>query len=148
MILDSSIEIDATPAEVWSVFTDVERWSEWTASVTSLRGLDGSELAVGRRFAIKQPRMPKLIWEVTSIDPGRSWTWRQHSPGATTLATHDVVAIAGGRTLVRQRLDQRGVLGALVGRLMRRTSDRYLELEAQGLKARSEASARRDAASA
>jgi len=37
---------------------------------------------------------------------------------------------------------------ALVGRLMRRTSDRYLELEAQGLKARSEASARRDAASA
>src|SRR5207253_516780 len=71
MILDSSIEIDAAPAEVWAVFTDVERWSEWTASVTSLRGLDGPELAVGRRFAIKQPRMPRLVWEVTSIDPGR-----------------------------------------------------------------------------
>ena len=148
MILDSSIEIDAAPAEVWAVFTDVEQWPSWTASVTSLVGLGGSELAIGRRFAIKQPRMPKLVWEVTSIDPGRSWTWRQHAPGATTLATHDVLAADGGRTVVRQRLDQTGVLGALVGRLMRRTSCRYLELEAQGLKARSEASSRRDAASA
>src|SRR4051812_36302729 len=147
MILDSSVEIDAAPAAVWAVFTDVEQWSEWTASVTSLRGLDGSELAVGRRFAIKQPRMPRLVWEVTSIDPGRSWTWSQHSPGATTLATHDVVATDDGRTLVRQRLDQRGALGALVGRLMRRMSLRYLDLEAQGLKARSETTARRDAAS-
>jgi hypothetical protein len=92
--------------------------------------------------------MPKLTWEVTSIDQGRSWTWRQHSPGATTVATHDVVAIAGGRTLVRQRLDQTGVLGVIVGRMMRPTSNRYLDLEAQGLKARSEATARRDAASA
>ncbi|MEA3056371.1 MAG: hypothetical protein QOD30_1803 [Actinomycetota bacterium] len=147
MILDSSVEIDAAPAAVWAVFADVERWSEWTASVTSLRGLDGSELAVGRRFAIKQPRLPRLVWEVTAIDPGRSWTWRQHSPGSTTLATHDVLATDDGRTLVRQRLDQRGVLGALVGRLMQRTSRRYLELEAQGLKARSETAARRDAAS-
>jgi uncharacterized protein YndB with AHSA1/START domain len=148
MILDSSIEIDATPAAVWAVFTDVERWPEWTASVTSVHGLDGADLAVGRRFAIKQPRLPKVTWKVTSIDPGRSWTWRQQTAGATTLATHDVVAIDGGRTLVRQRLDQQGVLGALVGRMMRRRSCRYLELEAQGLKARSEATARRDAASA
>jgi uncharacterized protein YndB with AHSA1/START domain len=148
MILDSSIEIDAAPAAVWAVFTDVERWSEWTASVTSLRGLDGAELAAGRRFAIKQPGLPELVWEVTSIDAGRSWTWRQHSPGATTLATHDVLATDDGRTLVRQRLDQRGALGAVVGRLLRRRSVRYLEMEAQGLKARSEASARRHAASA
>ena len=148
MILDSSIEIDASPADVWAVFTDVERWSEWTASVTSLRGLDGPELAVGRRFEIKQPRLPKLVWEVTSIDPGRSWTWRQHSLGATTLASHEVAPVDGGRTLVRQQLDQRGALGAVVGRLMRRTSDRYLELEARGLKARSEATTRRDATSA
>ena len=147
MILDSSIEIDATPAEVWAVFSDVERWPEWTASVTSVQGLDGRELAVGHRFAIKQPRLPKIVWTVVSIDPGRAWTWRQHSPGATTLAIHEVLAADAGRTLVRQRLDQRGVLGAIVGRAMRRTSVRYLELEAEGLKARSEANARRGAAS-
>jgi DNA transposition AAA+ family ATPase len=44
----------------------------------------------------------------------------------------------GDRTQVRQRLDQHGLIGSLVGRLMRGTTKRYLELEAQGLKARSE----------
>ena len=148
MITDSSVTIDAASATVWEVFTDVERWSEWTASVTSLRALDEAELAVGRRYEIKQPRMMKLVWEVTAIDHGRSWTWKQRSPGATTLATHEVVADADGRTLVRQRIDQRGPLGVVVGALTRRMTRRYLELEAQGLKASSEAVMRRDASSA
>jgi hypothetical protein len=39
---------------------------------------------------------------------------------------------------VRQRIDQGGPAGALVGRLMRRTTRRYLDLEAAGLKTRSE----------
>ena len=115
MITDSSITIDAPAAEVWRVFTDVERWPEWTASVTRLAALDGPEIEVGRRFQIEQPRMPKLVWEVTEVSPGVSWTWRQRSPGGTTLATHEVVAEGDGRTLVRQRIDQRGPVGVLVG---------------------------------
>jgi len=138
MITDSSVEIDAPAALVWDVFTDVERWPEWTASVTRIVALDGPGLAVGRRFAIKQPRMPKLVWQVTEILPGASWTWVQRSPCGSTLARHDVVAAADSRTLVRQRLDQRGPAGALVGRLMHGMTKRYLELEAQGLKKRSE----------
>jgi hypothetical protein len=139
MITDSSIEIDADPATVWDVYADVERWSDWTASVTRLTALDGRELEVGRRYRIEQPRMPKLVWEVTEVAPVRSWTWQQRSPGGTTIATHVVVATEGGRTLVRQRLEQRGPVGALVGRLMKRLTVRYLELESQGLKAASEA---------
>lgn len=138
MITDSSVEIDAPAALVWDVFTDVERWPEWTASVTRIVALDGPGLAVGRRFAIKQPRMPKLVWQVTEILPGASWTWVQRSPGGSTLARHDVVAAADSSTLVRQRLDQGGPAGALVGRLMHGMTKRYLELEAQGLKKRSE----------
>jgi uncharacterized membrane protein len=122
---------------VWDVFSDVERWPEWTASVKSLAALDGP-LAVGKRFAIKQPRMSKLVWKVTEIDPGSSWTWEQRAPGAFASARHDVIPQSGGGTLVRQRLEQRGPLGALVGRLMTGMTKRYLQLEAQGLKARSE----------
>jgi hypothetical protein len=54
------------------------------------------------------------------------------------IARHWVVPQANGHTLVRQQLDQRGVLGALVGRLMVKKTRRFLEQEAQGLKARSE----------
>jgi uncharacterized protein YndB with AHSA1/START domain len=146
MITEGSVEIDAPPQLVWDVFTDVEHWPDWTASMTSLVGLDGPALAVGRRFAIKQPGMQKLVWKVTAIDPGSSWTWVQRSPGVLVTASHWVTPQTGGRTLVRQQLDQRGVLGALVGRLMLKKTKRFLELEAQGLKARSEQLRRADGA--
>jgi len=146
MITEDSVVIDAPPRLVWEVFSDVERWPEWTASVTSLTGLDGPGLAVGKRFAIKQPGMQKLVWKVAEIDPGASWTWVQRSPGATTTARHDVIGQPGGRTLVRQRLDQRGPLGALVARLMLEKTKRFLHMEAQGLKARSERLSRADGA--
>ncbi len=81
--------------------------------------LDGPAIAVGNRFEIKQPRMPKLVWEVTDVTPGSSWTWAQRSPGGLTLASHDVSAISDGRTRVRQWIDQRGPVGALVGVAMR-----------------------------
>ena len=67
MITDSGVDIDAPATVVWDVFSDVEHWPEWTDSVTSLVALDGPGLAVGRRFEIKQPRMPKLVWEVTDL---------------------------------------------------------------------------------
>lgn len=138
MLNEDSIEIAAPASLVWEVFTDVERWPEWTASVTRLDALDGPGLAVGKRFAIKQPRMPKLVWKVTEVDPGASWTWVQRSPGGLALARHDVIPTQDGRTVVRQEIDQQGPVGALVGRLMVPMTKRYLELEANGLKARSE----------
>jgi uncharacterized membrane protein len=138
MITDCGVAIDAPADVVWEVFSDVERWPEWTASVTRIVAVDGPGLAVGKRFAIKQPRMPKLVWEVTELVPGSSWTWVQRSPGGLTVARHDVIAESDNRTQVRQQLDQRGPLGALVGFLMRGMTRRYLDLEAAGLKAASE----------
>jgi uncharacterized membrane protein len=138
MFTEDSVEIDAPPELVWQVFSGVERWPEWTASVTSLVGLDGAALEVGRRFAIKQPGMQKLVWQVTEIDPGSSWEWVHRSPGVRVHARHYVSGQPGGGTLVRQQLDQRGVLGSLVGWLMVKKTKRFLDIEGQGLKARSE----------
>ena len=119
MITDSSVEIAAPAAAVWEVFADVERWPEWTASITRIEALDGPELAVGKRFEIKQPRLPRLVWEVSDFEAGTAWTWRQGTPGGPTLGVHEVVAVSPERTLVRQRIDQRGPVGTLVGVLMR-----------------------------
>ena len=148
MNTDGSVEIDAPAPIVWDVFVDVERWHEWTASIERIVAVDGPGIEVGKRFEIKQPRLPALMWEVTDVDDGRSWTWRARSPGATTLASHEVVPQEAGTTLVRQRIDQRGPIGVAVGVLMRRLTRRYLDLEAQGLKATSEQLRRRDASPA
>jgi uncharacterized membrane protein len=138
MITDCGVDIEAPAGVVWDVFSDVERWPEWTASVTRVIAFDGPGLAVGKRFEIKQPRMPKLVWEVTELVPGASWTWVQRSPGGHTVARHDVAAASDRTTRVRQQLEQRGPIGAAVGLLMRGMTRRYLNLEAAGLKARSE----------
>jgi uncharacterized membrane protein len=147
MITESSTEIAAPAAVVWDVFADVEHWPEWTTSVERLVALDGPSLEVGKRFEIKQPRLPRLVWEVTQLTPGVTWTWRQRSVGGTTLATHEVTALDGDHTLVRQRIDQRGPVGVTVGLLMRRLTRRYLTLEGEGLKTRSEERARHGATS-
>lgn len=138
MNTDCSIDIDAPSDVVWGVFIDIERWAEWTASIDRIVALDGPGLEVGKRFEIKQPRFPKLVWQVTEVAPGRSWTWTQRSFGGTTAASHEVVAVDAGRTLVRQTIDQRGPIGALLGRMMRGMTRRYLGMEAHGLKVRSE----------
>ena len=138
MIVDSNIEIEAPAEVVWDVFTDVEHWPDWTASVERIVALDGAGIDVGKRFEIKQPKLPNLVWEVTEVEPGVSWTWKQHSLGSTTLATHEVVRQDADRTLVRQRIDQRGVIGLPVGVLLLRMTKRYLHLEAEGLKSRGE----------
>lgn len=138
MITDCAVDIEAPASVVWDVFSDVEHWPDWTASVTRLVALDGPGLAVGKRFEIKQPRMPKLVWEVTEVTPGASWIWVQRSPGGLTLASHDVSPESDRHTKVRQRIDQRGPVGAMVGLFMRPMTRRYLEMEAAGLKARSE----------
>ena len=141
MITERSIEIDASPELVWAMYADVERWPDWTPSVTKLDALDGSDLEVGRRYAITQPRLPKLVWTVATVEPGRSWTWEQRSLGSFAAGVHEVVPITGDRTLVRMSLEQRGPIGGIVGRLAARMTRRYVELEASGLKAHCEAGA-------
>lgn len=141
----ASITVDAPSDVVWAVFADVERWPAWTASVTSIHLLDGA-LRVGARARIRQPNLPKVTWTVTELQPGRSWTWVAASPGARTVATH-VLTPSGNATLVEQSIVQDGVLGRRVGRLYAKLTDRYLTLEAEGLKRRSEQVAAADVGS-
>ena len=134
-----SIAIDAPVDVVWSVYSDVERWPTWTASVTSVSLQHPGPLAIGSRATIKQPRLPKVEWTVTALDAGREWIWENRSPGAVSVAAHSVRALDDGRTHVELWIDQRGVVGRAIGVLARRMTRRYLRMEAEGLKRHSEA---------
>ncbi|MFC0626574.1 SRPBCC family protein [Kribbella deserti] len=126
------------PAErVWEVYSDVERWPEWTASITSVERLDPGPLRVGARTRIKQPRLPEAIWTVTEWQPDEYFAWVSTVPGIRTTAGHRVEPTATG-ALVTASVDQSGPLGPLFAVLLRGLTNRYLSLEATGLQTRCE----------
>ena len=137
-ISTDTITIDAPIAVVWAVYSDIEQWPGWTASVTTARLDPRGPLAVGSQASIKQPRFPRVTWTVTALESQRSWQWANHSVGAHTTADHRLTPLDGGRTKVDLSIDQRGVLGRPIGWLVKRTTRRYLRMEAEGLRARSE----------
>ena len=138
--MEQSTTIDiAAPAErVWEVLSDVEYWSEWTPTVTSVRLLDDGPLRQGSRAKIRQPRIPETEYVVTELEPDRSFTWVATGPGTLTTARHDAQPLPGGGTRVRLSVTQSGCLGSVMGRFYRGLTDRYLANEADGLKARCE----------
>ena len=140
MRFEASIDVAAPPRRVFEVYSDVERWPEWTSSVTSVVRLDHGPLRVGSRARVRQPRLPVALWEVTEIVPDRSFTWVARGPGIVTTGRHVVAAPDAGDAHVRvtAALEQAGPLGALVGLLTGRLTDRYLRTEVRGLKARCE----------
>jgi uncharacterized membrane protein len=151
-----SVEVAAPADVVWSVMSDVERWHEWTPSVRGVRLLDPTPLRVGSRAMIRQPKFPPAMWQVVSLDPGSGFVWKSGLPGMWVYAYHSVESIAspgsGGRTgsatggatgsNVRTRATLRlhfaGPVSRLLGRLTANINDRYLAMEAAGLKRRSE----------
>lgn len=132
-----SIDIAAPAGRVWEVMSDVERWREWTPSITTIRILGGGPFAVGARAIVRQPKLPPALWRVSSVDPGREFTWVSPGPGFITVARHSVAPAAGG-SRATLGIELRGPLGGLLGRLTGGITERYLDLEAKGLKARSE----------
>ena len=136
----ASLDIAAPPERVWEVLSDVEYWSEWTPTVTSVRRLDDGPLRPGSRAKIRQPRIPETEYVVTELEPGRSFTWVAAGPGVLTTARHEVTPVADGGSHVRLSVEQGGWLGSVMGRFYRGLTDRYLANEASGLKARCEGS--------
>ena len=139
MRFEATIDVAAPAQLIFEVYTDVERWPEWTASVTSVERLDQGPLSVGSRARIKQPRLPAAVWEVTEVVAGHSFTWMARGLGIITTGSHVVTAPAGGGPVrVTASLEQAGLLGPVLGFLTKQVTNRYLQIELQGLKAHCE----------
>ncbi len=141
MRYEVSVDIDATPDEVWTVLTDVESWPEWTASMTRVRRLDSGPFGVGSRARVKQPWLPPVVWRVIEFEPGRSFAWQAESPGGTTVGDHRLTENPAGGVTATIEIRQAGPLASLFGMLTSGLTRRYVDLEANGLKRRSEAGA-------
>jgi uncharacterized membrane protein len=134
-LFETTRHIDAPTQQVWAVIFDVARWPEWTPTITSVELLDDGPFQVGSRAQVRQPRLPRALWEVTEVVDGRSFTWEATGPGMRTIARHEVVPDADG-SRVTLSIEQTGPMGAVAAMVWRRLTQRYIELEAESLDTR------------
>jgi hypothetical protein len=138
MSIDVVIGINASEDRVWSVLTDVERWREWTASMTSVIRVDSGPLVVGSKARIKQPRLGTLVWTVTELSPRRSFVWEAKRPGLTLVAGHHIDIAGPSSVNLTLSVELRGLVAGVFEPLGKRTVRRSIQLEAEGHKRRAE----------
>lgn len=131
------VPIKASPDRVLAVLRDVERWPEWTATMTSAQRMDTGPFAVGSKARVHQPKLRPAIWQVTELDD-RGFTWVTRNPGVLLTAGH-LVEAAGTGSKVTLSLRFSGSLAPLAAQLYRNLIQQYLATEAEGLRKRSEA---------
>jgi hypothetical protein len=135
------IEINVSPARVWPVLLDVERWPEWTTSVTRVQRMDIGPLTLGSRTRIWQPKLMPAVWQVTSLDEKRRiFAWTTRGVGIKIVGRHQVEAV-GAHSRVTLSVHFSGLLGAIVARIYRDLNWDYLSREANGLRSRCESPA-------
>lgn len=126
-------QIRAAPLQAWDVISDVSRWADLLPTVDKVTPQTPKNLGpggqVGARYAVKQPGLPTLVYEVTAWEPGQGFTWIAAVPGVRTLGTHHITATPGGCTL-QLGLSWEGSLAGLIRVLYGRRTQRFVHQEA------------------
>jgi hypothetical protein len=141
--IDTAVTIDATPAAVWHVLTDFDRYDEWNPFILRASG----RVAVGETLElhIRPPggRTSTHRPTVVAAEAGRRLTWvGAASPRWLLVAEHDFqLALdttgTGVRTVLRHRERFTGILVPFLRTTLRRTARGFAELN-QALKERVE----------
>ncbi len=134
MRFEKSIDIDAGQQRVWDVLSDLEGWPDHIETVDSVQLLTPAPVTQGSRLRLKQPKLPEGEWLVTVWDAPSYFEYRQESGGVTIDAGHRVEALAEDRSRLTLTLDMRGLLVPVVGLFYKGQTNRYMTLEAEGMK--------------
>lgn len=133
-----AVEIRVPPARIWPVLLDVERWPEWTTSVTRVQRMDIGPLTLGSRTRIWQPRLMSAVWCVTSLDErNHNFTWAANSWGVKLIARHQIIPVKAHSRVVLT-FTYTGLVGSILARIYRDLTWDYLAREGNGLRKRCE----------
>jgi hypothetical protein len=102
MDIRSDLLIHSTPARVWALTVDVERWPDLAPTMTSVTRLDAGPLRVGSTARVVQPFQRPTVWTVTHLEPMAYFEWFAKVGTITMTARHRLVPEAAG---VRNELE-------------------------------------------
>jgi carbon monoxide dehydrogenase subunit G len=134
MRFEKSIDIDAPQQRVWDVLSAIEAWAQRIETVEVVELLTPTPITKGSRVRLKQPKLPEGTWDITVWDAPSYFEWTQKASGITSVAGHRVEALGEGRARLTLTLEMRGYLIAIIGLFYKNLTNRYMNLEAEGMK--------------
>jgi hypothetical protein len=140
--VSAATEIDAPPAAVWAVLTDLARFHAWNPFIRAARGATGVGDAVRVRV---RPSLPvPLVFHATvsASDEPRALRWDGHVLArwfARGDHTFEIAPLGDGRSRFVQRERFSGILPRLGARLLAREARRGFVAMNRALKQRVEA---------
>jgi len=127
------IEIQASAQTIWKVMMDVESWNLWTTTVTRIKMLNASKMAVGTKLQIEQLNLSKATWKVDSLDPEQEFTIAKRQPFLSVVGGHEIARTTTGHR-VTLSLKFSGLFANWVAKKYGSMMESYLDTEAMGLK--------------
>jgi uncharacterized membrane protein len=134
MHFEKTIEIDAPQQRVWDVLSDLEAWPRRIETVDVVELLTPAPITKGSQVRLKQPKLSEGIWDITVWDAPSYFEWTQKTGGITSVAGHRVEALGEGRARLTLTLDMRGFLIPVIALFYKGLTNRYMNLEAEGMK--------------
>jgi len=111
-LFECEATFEAEPAEVWKVWTDVERWPEWDVSKEIAR-LDGP-FQPGVCGWAKQRGNLGGPFTITAVDDGRRWVTECPIPLGKVVFDHLLEPAAEGHVRVVKSVEVYGGFGTLL----------------------------------
>lgn len=105
IVVERSIEIASSPAEVFAILVDAARWTEWDPNVKTVKVYAGRPLAVGDQF-YQDPAGYACEARVLDVVSDRVIRWRGEAPGGGGIVgvhSYRLVPSANGGTVVIDR---------------------------------------------
>ena len=111
-LFECEATLQAAPAAVWAVWTDVARWPEWDVSKEIAR-LDGP-LEPGVSGWAKQRGNLGGPFTITAVEPGRRWVSECPMLLGKVVFDHVLEPVATGGVRVVKRVEAEGSIAPLV----------------------------------
>ena len=134
MRFEKSIEINAPQQRVWDVLSAIEAWPRRIETVDVVELLTPAPVTKGSRVRLKQPRLPEGTWDITVWDAPSYFEWTQTTGGTASVAGHRVESLGEGRARLTLTLDMRGIFIPIIALFYGKLVNRYIDLEAEGMK--------------
>jgi hypothetical protein len=141
--MSAAIDIDAPPAQVWAVLTDLGSYHEWNPLFVEANG----NVAEGQRITLrsKHPANGRLMTvkpKITSVQPGTELRWAAGFPGLISGEHAFTLTPADGGTRLVQSESFKGPLTRFSGKTFGNAEASFQALN-EALKKRAEARANR-----